>query len=450
MTVTFVTAFYSSPNLSFRSPDIYFKLFENLLESGIPILLFLDEKERERGEKMKYQNLTIEYTTLDRDWIPQSNELILPSSRNINKEDTIDYFYIQLSKLANLARASTMVQTTHLAWIDFGIFHMFSNSEKAKELLKQIEQTYIPVDKVFSPGCMPYLKDKKYINDVVTWYHCGSFMIGGKSLFSYLYQKQTELVLQYLPTITWEVNYWSMMDGFTFYKADHNESLLTGFLSYLTDGCYGKDKLKAAVHDHPESETAKILLENFHHFEEIYQIVGGKWENGWGSYLFDGCSYSYQRATLKKQEALFNVGKRSTLVLEIGVYLGHSLFILLVSNPNLRITCIDNDVRFAPKVVSYLNSVFDNRITFYLGNAIDILPTLTESFDTIHIDADHTIDAVRSQFQLSIPHAMPNAFIVFDDYEAVRPIIDEWITKNVLTHITTPWCLWTNIVTRLV
>ena len=449
MTVTFVTAFYASPTCSFRTADTYFTFFEQLVESGIPILLFLDEKERERGEKMKYQNLKIEYTTLNTDWIPQSNEFILPSTRNINKENTIDYFYIQLSKLENLARASTMVETSHLAWIDFGIFHMFSNPEKAKELLKEIEQTYIPVDKVFSPGCWPYLKDKKYISDVVRWFHCGSFMIGEKSLFPSLHQKQTELVLQYLPSITWEVNYWAMIDGFTFYKADHNDSLLTGFLSYLSDGCHGKDKLKAAVHDHPESETAKVLLDNFHHFEEIYQIVGGKWENGWGSYLFDGCSYSYQRATLKKQEALFNVGKRSTLVLEIGVYLGHSLLILLVSNPNLRITCIDNDERFAPKVVSYLNSVFNNRITFYLGNAIDILPTLTESFDTIHIDADHTIDAVRSQFQLSIPHATPNAFIVFDDYEAVRPIIDEWITKNVLTHITTPWCLWTNIVTRL-
>jgi len=46
--------------------------------------------------------------------------------------------------------------------------------------------------------------------------------------------------------------------------------------------------------------------------------------------------------------------------------------------------------------------------------------------------------------------AKDDAFIVFDDYEAVRKLIDGWISGGVLKHVRTPWCLWTNIVTKLV
>ena len=42
-----------------------------------------------------------------------------------------------------------------------------------------------------------------------------------------------------------------------------------------------------------------------------------------------------------------------------------------------------------------------------------------------------------------------NAYIIFDDYEAVKQCIDTWINENTLEHIETPGCLWTNIITKL-
>jgi hypothetical protein len=212
---------------------------------------------------------------------------------------------------------------------------------------------------------------------------------------------------------------------------------------------FGKHHLEAAVRDHPESVPAKVLLENFHHFVAIRDVAGG-WIPGWGSYMFNGQTYEYQRATLKKQEALFRVGQVSKNLLEVGVYLGHSLLILLASNPTLQITCIDNDTRYSPKVVEYLNQHFGNRLTFIAGDAVEIMRTLpTDSFDAIHIDADHTAAAVEAQFVEARRLAICGASIVFDDYEATRPSIDAWIGQGVLRHVTTPWCLWTNIVTNL-
>lgn len=194
------------------------------------------------------------------------------------------------------------------------------------------------------------------------------------------------------------------------------------------------------------SPVAKVLLDNFHHFIAL----GPLFHRGCGSYMVDGQRYAYQSDTLKKQEALFRVGESSTRVLEIGVYLGHSLLLLLLSNRTLEITCLDVDPTFSPKAVEYLNTHFNNRVHFHLGYSTDVLRRDDlGTFDCIHIDADHRVEAVSEEFALSRPLAQPNAHFVFDDYEALRPLIDGYISSGVLRHIETPWCLWTNVVTRL-
>ena len=217
----------------------------------------------------------------------------------------------------------------------------------------------------------------------------------------------------------------------------------------MTD--FGKSILESAVRDHPESIPAKKILENFHHFVNINEVLNGKWEWGWGSYMFNGLNYIWQRETLKKQEALFRVGEKSKNALEIGVYLGHSLLILLISNPDLKITCIDNDDRFSPKVVDYLNKNFGNRLFFHLGDAVKIIDTLpTGSFDLVHVDADHNNEAVMKQFNSAKRCALSDAHFVFDDYEATRGTIDLLLKENILKSLVLPNCLWTNIVTQLV
>jgi hypothetical protein len=204
---------------------------------------------------------------------------------------------------------------------------------------------------------------------------------------------------------------------------------------------FGRSRLESG----PDSPMKKALLENFHHF---IALGSQGFHGGCGSYLFDGQIYKYQPETLKKQEALFNTGTKVNRVLEIGVYLGHSLLLLLLSNPSLQIVCIDNDSKFSPYAVEYLNKHFNNRITFYLGTSKQIVSSNALGlFDCIHIDADHSIPAVLEDFRMTKPLAAPKAYFIFDDYEAVRSLIDGFISSNELTHVETPWCLWTNIVT---
>jgi len=213
---------------------------------------------------------------------------------------------------------------------------------------------------------------------------------------------------------------------------------------------YGRDKLEAIVRRHPDSFPAVKLLENFHHFEGLYTAIGGLWHTGWGSYLFNGQTYEYQPETLRKQEELYRYAMTATHALEIGVYVGHSLLLMLLANPTLKITCIDNDAKFAQPAVDYLNAHFDNRVTLIIADAIEGIATLeSDTFDFVHIDADHYDAAVRSQFLASIRVAKSSATVVFDDYEAVKKVIDGFIGVGMLRHIVTPGCLWTNCITRL-
>lgn len=213
----------------------------------------------------------------------------------------------------------------------------------------------------------------------------------------------------------------------------------------------GRDKLEAIVAKHPDSFPAVKLLENFHHFTALHDAINGKWIYGWGSYLFDGITYSYNERCLRKQEELYRYSVSAKNALEIGVYTGHSLLLMLLANPALRITAIDIDDSIAGPAVKYLNSVFGDRIHFIKGDAVETMRSLPlDTYDMVHIDADHNDAAVTAQFFASLPLAKKDATVVFDDYDALVKSIHSFMDNGYLQHVITPDCLWRNCVTRLI
>jgi predicted O-methyltransferase YrrM len=214
---------------------------------------------------------------------------------------------------------------------------------------------------------------------------------------------------------------------------------------------FNKEALEEIVKRHPDSFPAKKFLENFHLYEGLYNAIGGQWINGCGSYMMDGQTYDYNPRCLKKQEDLYRYSMNAKNVLEVGVYVGHSLLIMLLANPNMRITAIDIDNRFTQPAIDYLNRVFGYRITFIHADAINGLQSLPyDTFDLVHIDADHNDNAVYKQFMASMPLAKDKALFIFDDYDAVKSTIDGFVTDGILEYIKTPDCLWRNTITRLV
>jgi len=196
------------------------------------------------------------------------------------------------------------------------------------------------------------------------------------------------------------------------------------------------------------TEFTNRLVANKHIFEEIYIACNHKFYNGWGSYLFDGSTYKYCDLMYEKQELLYNCVKTAKKVLEIGTYMGHSLFIMLLSNPDLKITCIDIDATFTRPAVDVLNKYFNNAITFIHSDSLTALKQMNEKFDFFHIDGLHDNDYITQEFFMvkKLNNNDNNILrILFDDQDMLIRLQQDIVSNyNVIKNIV-PQCSWNNI-----
>ncbi len=196
------------------------------------------------------------------------------------------------------------------------------------------------------------------------------------------------------------------------------------------------------------TEYTNRLLKYKDIFYEIFSECNYEFSRGCGSYLFDGQSYSYCNLMYEKQELLYNSVKNVNSVLEIGTYMGHSLFIMLLSNPNLKITCIDIDSRYTLPAVNVLNKYFNNAITFIHNDSLKALKTLQTKFDFFHIDGVHDNNYITNEFNIiKTLNNNPNKIlrVVFDDQDALIGLQQNISNNyNVITKIV-PKCIWNNV-----
>lgn len=232
MGVTFVTALYLPSGPTYRKLNTYFAMFELLAATGVPIILYLDTRLESAGKVLleKYPNIQkCFYGTVDTSYVPADAQL--PIERNIEK-DTTDYFCIQLAKLRVLNDAIEHIKTSHIAWIDFGIYHMLRDRGLCHFLLNRIAASKFPSDIILSPSCWDTTPQSLW--NKISWRHCGSFLLGSPNAIRRAYQKQMKIVMDNLPRLTWEVNYWAMMDDtFQHYRADHNDLILKNVCDYV-------------------------------------------------------------------------------------------------------------------------------------------------------------------------------------------------------------------------
>ena len=150
----------------------------------------------------------------------------------------------------------------------------------------------------------------------------------------------------------------------------------------------------------------------------------------------------------EKQELLYNSVKNAQNVLEIGTYMGHSLLIMLLSNPQLQITCIDISDEFTCPAVKVLNKYFNNAINFIHSDSLTALNRMENKFDFFHVDGYHENNYITNEFVLikKLNNRSDNVLkIIFDDQECL-PNLQNVIGDhyNVLNKIV-PNCPWNNV-----
>lgn len=193
------------------------------------------------------------------------------------------------------------------------------------------------------------------------------------------------------------------------------------------------------------NEFTNKLFENKHIFYEILNECK-TFNRGIGSYLFDGQTYDYCDKMYEKQLLLFNQVKTAKKILEIGVYMGHSIFIMLLSNPELEITCIDIEDTLTRPAVNLLNKYFNNRIKFIHSDSLSALQNLNDKYDFFHIDGHHENNYITLEFFYLMKRNNGNIIrIIFDDQDSLQQLIstidkDYKVCKKII-----PNSAWTNI-----
>jgi caffeoyl-CoA O-methyltransferase len=102
-------------------------------------------------------------------------------------------------------------------------------------------------------------------------------------------------------------------------------------------------------------------------------------------------------------------------VLEVGTFTGYSSLCLVGGlKEGGMIHTIDINEELHPMVMRYIKEAgMEDKIKTYIGNALDIIPTLNYTFDLVFIDADKT--NYSKYYELAIDKVRPGGFIVADN-----------------------------------
>jgi caffeoyl-CoA O-methyltransferase len=106
---------------------------------------------------------------------------------------------------------------------------------------------------------------------------------------------------------------------------------------------------------------------------------------------------------------------RPKYILEIGTFTGYSAICLAEGlQPDGKLITIDINEELEDQVRQYFKKVnIDSKIDFKIGKAADIIPSLTEKFDLVFIDADK--ESYSHYFDLVIDRVNLNGIILADN-----------------------------------
>jgi len=166
-------------------------------------------------------------------------------------KDTLDYMFVQCHKTEWVAKAIAFDKTRlggsspgMYVWLDFGIRHMFrSDIAFEVELYRTRDRCLAMSDSNKSPGVVyaagcwnPHCVYYQDIYRQIHWIFAGSVFAGNADALLEFAERTKEKCLSIVSQkrrLMWEVNVWYLVfldkrTLFSFYRADHNASILSG------------------------------------------------------------------------------------------------------------------------------------------------------------------------------------------------------------------------------
>ena len=290
--VSFVTAFFNIYNDNKTKLLWRCERFREIAETGISLCVYVDNTGLELLNEFihKYTNIKImRVLSLDETRVSQLCNihifLSLPKHRNEIK-DTFEYIILMNSKIEFLHDTieRNPWQSTHFAWIDFNISHVFTDINSSKNYLKHTfgsshtSLAGIPLHNFLAiPGCWNRgsNRDIENILDNINWRFCGGFLIGDRNSIIHmynLYQEYFPVFLNKYKTIVWEVNFWAWLEWQSiipliqpiwspnWFIADHNDSIIVIPTDYTAINISNLRTANEVVYDYPNIKDNQGFL----------------------------------------------------------------------------------------------------------------------------------------------------------------------------------------------
>jgi predicted O-methyltransferase YrrM len=180
------------------------------------------------------------------------------------------------------------------------------------------------------------------------------------------------------------------------------------------------------------------LLNHFSNIEKIILETGGFVEGN----LF--CANTVENITVERNKnKILNLQKfvsKKSNICEIGVNAGHSLLIMLDTNPVANYQLFDIGMHtYTEKCLEYIKTQYPStNIDIVYGDSKITLPNYikksNKKFDIIHVDGGHDDNCVKSDFNYSLELIDNNGYIIFDDYNLknIKRFINSKLNKEIV------------------
>ena len=143
---------------------------------------------------------------------------------------------------------------------------------------------------------------------------------------------------------------------------------------------------------------------------------------------------NYTDIFLNKSKNISNMvlNKNIKNVMEIGFNSGFSTLLMLLTNPNICISCFDlGEHKYTMPCYEKLKETFKDRINITLGDSTKTLQNVNDNYDLIHIDGGHSTEVADSDIINSYRLSKRGTILIMDDYDFhnLHNLWDSYIIK---------------------
>lgn len=241
MPTTFVTAFLDlrEDRSKDKSWHRCVDLFHQLAATGISLHCFISQTVKDAMElplspNVYYEN--IELYNLQTYTCIQGVHYDVPTT-NTPHHDTANFMILMNAKTEFMRRAvkEDHFQTTHFAWIDFSIFHVFrSDPSAASKFLQVLAHSALQPKCLYFPGCWGKGTASDVLFKQINWRFCGGFFLGDRESvlsFANIHAAYFPIIVRMQRKLVWETNIWHYLELYhglqvDWFPADHNERII--------------------------------------------------------------------------------------------------------------------------------------------------------------------------------------------------------------------------------